>query len=137
MGIYAGAAVAACLSLMRTATAVPSAPEPLGAQDFPLSLPFGEARRSAERGGGGPPPRTLLLVAALPTAATLLFEWTTGQTPGNWTRAVSGVPLGAAAAWIVSGAPDGGEGLASQRDPRGAAPERRNDREHREYPSGE
>jgi hypothetical protein len=53
--------------------------------------------------GFSPAPRTILLVSALPTAATLLFEWTTGHTPGNWTRAVSGVPLGAAVGWIVSG----------------------------------
>lgn len=45
--------------------------------------------------------RRLLLVGIAPTAATLLYEWTTGQTPGQWTRAVSGVPLGAAVAWIV------------------------------------
>jgi hypothetical protein len=30
-----------------------------------------------------------------------LYEWTIGQTPGQWTRAVSGAPLGAAVAWVV------------------------------------
>jgi len=45
--------------------------------------------------------RLILLVSALPTAATLLYEWTTGQTPGNWIRAASGAPIGAAVAWIV------------------------------------
>ena len=63
---------------------------------------FGGAAPIARRAGGSrSSARTVLLIAALPTAATLLVEWTTGHTPGNWTRAVSGVPLGAAVAWIV------------------------------------
>jgi hypothetical protein len=45
--------------------------------------------------------RRILLLSAAPTAATLLYEWTTGQTPGPWLRAASGAPLGAAVAWIV------------------------------------
>jgi uncharacterized membrane protein len=48
-----------------------------------------------------PSARAALLVSALPTIATLAYEWTTGHTPGNWTRAISGVPLGACVAWIV------------------------------------
>jgi hypothetical protein len=88
MGIYAGAAVTACLfTLGRTWSVTEDSSRAPGsiAQDF------------------SPAARTVLFVSALPTAATLLFEWATGQTPGNWTRAVSGVPLGAAVAWIVSG----------------------------------
>jgi len=42
-----------------------------------------------------------LFIALIPTAATLIFEWTTGVTPGNWVRALTGVPLGAAVAWAV------------------------------------
>ncbi len=45
--------------------------------------------------------RRLLLAGAAPTVVTILFEWATGQMPGHWTRALSGVPLGGAAAWIV------------------------------------
>jgi uncharacterized membrane protein len=45
--------------------------------------------------------RLVLLMALIPTAATLIFEWTTGVTPGNWVRALAGVPLGAAVAWAV------------------------------------
>jgi uncharacterized membrane protein len=45
--------------------------------------------------------RRLLLGCALPTAATLLYEWTTGQAPGNWVRLASGAPLGAAVAWVL------------------------------------
>jgi len=46
--------------------------------------------------------RALVLAAALPTAATLLFEWTTGRTPSNLVRAFAGFPLGAVVAWMVA-----------------------------------
>jgi len=54
-------------------------------------------------GHNGPPmePRVVLLVALVPTAATLVFEWTTGVMPANWIRAVAGIPLGVAVAWAV------------------------------------
>ena len=77
-GIYFGAAVTAiALSLIR-------------------GLPA-EAR-SAKAGGRA---RLMLLVAFVPTAATLLFEWSTGVMPANWIRALAGLPLGAAVAWAI------------------------------------
>jgi uncharacterized membrane protein len=76
-GIYAGAAVAAIVWLRRV-----------------------HAPRHQPRLYPGPVSRALL-VSALPTAGTLLYEWTTGHTPGNWMRLASGVPLGAAAAWVL------------------------------------
>jgi uncharacterized membrane protein len=42
-----------------------------------------------------------VFLAALPTMLTLLFEWTTGQTPGNWIRAAAGFLIGAIVAWVV------------------------------------
>jgi uncharacterized membrane protein len=45
--------------------------------------------------------RRLFFVAALPTALTLVVEWTTGSVPLNWVRAVSALPLGAIVAWLV------------------------------------
>ena len=45
--------------------------------------------------------RVVLLVACIPTALTLIFEWTTGITPANWIRALAGLPLGAAVAWAI------------------------------------
>lgn len=45
--------------------------------------------------------RVALIVAAVPTLASLLYEWTTGQAPTNLIRAVAGAPLGAAVAWVV------------------------------------
>ena len=47
--------------------------------------------------------RLILVLALLPTAATLAFEWTTGQVPSNTVRALAGVPLGAAVAWMMAG----------------------------------
>jgi uncharacterized membrane protein len=46
--------------------------------------------------------RLTLFVACLPTAATLVFEWTTGTMPANWIRALAGLPLGAAVAWAIA-----------------------------------
>ena len=45
--------------------------------------------------------RRLLLAALAPTAITLVYEWTTGTMPANWIRALAGVPLGAAVAWLI------------------------------------
>ena len=45
--------------------------------------------------------RELLLVGVTPTALTLMYEWLTGVTPGNWIRAAAGLPLGAIVMLIV------------------------------------
>lgn len=75
-GIYVGAAVAsAVVALTRTRLS-------------------SEARRAKDG-------RSVLLMALLPTAATLVFEWTTGVTPSNGIRALAGIPLGVAVAWAV------------------------------------
>jgi len=46
-------------------------------------------------------PKVVLLAALVPTAATLVFEWTTGIMPSHWIRALAGVPMGAAVAWAI------------------------------------
>jgi uncharacterized membrane protein len=46
--------------------------------------------------------RRMLVLAALPTLATLIYEWTTGVMPANWIRALAGLPLGAAIAVVVA-----------------------------------
>jgi uncharacterized membrane protein len=46
-------------------------------------------------------PKRVLLLALVPTAVTLIFEWTTGVMPPHWVRALAGVPLGAAVAWAI------------------------------------
>jgi uncharacterized membrane protein len=45
--------------------------------------------------------RRLALVAAIPTIATLVYEWTTGDMPSNATRFAAGLPLGAVVSWLV------------------------------------
>ncbi|MDR1988947.1 MAG: DUF2085 domain-containing protein [Acidobacteriaceae bacterium] len=46
--------------------------------------------------------RLALCVAAVPTAATLVYEWSTGVMPANALRALLAVPLGGVIAWIVT-----------------------------------
>ena len=72
-GLYLGAAVAA----MAAGTIQPD--------------PAADTRRA----------RVTLLVAALPTIATLAYEWATGDMPANAVRAAAGLPLGAAVAWLI------------------------------------
>jgi uncharacterized membrane protein len=79
-GIYAGAALAAVVMVVRGF-------QPAGARKATVD----EASRA----------RAVLLAAALPSLATLVFEWTTGQTPSNTIRAAAGVPLGAAVSWLL------------------------------------
>jgi uncharacterized membrane protein len=45
--------------------------------------------------------RRVFILAALPAAATLAYEWITAHVPGNPIRAVSGLPIGVAVAWLV------------------------------------
>lgn len=75
-GIYAGGALAAVMFVGR-------ADRRRGA-----TLDLSRARRA-------------ILLSAMPIAATLAFEWTTGVTPSNLARAVSGVPFGASVAWLI------------------------------------
>jgi Predicted membrane protein (DUF2085) len=93
-GIYAGAAIAA------------------------LALPFVARLKSSRRSADGAEAarstgftlhwaRNLLIVSIVPAAATLGYEWTTGDTPANWIRAVSGLPIGVVVAWIVRSAASG------------------------------
>ncbi len=99
-GIYAGAAIAAIAlpfvgrltSFLRSEARVPSPP--------------------AREGGALRSARMLLIVSIVPAAATLVYEWTTGDMPANWIRALSGLPIGVVVAWIVqSAAPGAAEGM--------------------------
>jgi len=56
--------------------------------------------------GGGAATRVFMAIAALPTLATLTYEWTIGTAPSNIVRAVAGLSLGAAASAIVLAATD-------------------------------
>jgi hypothetical protein len=84
-GIYAGAAAAAvmafaCLDSLRKAV---------------------EGAAPGRSSSGLYNPRLVVALAAVPTLATLVYEWTTGSTPSNRTRAAAGACLGAAVAVVV------------------------------------
>jgi uncharacterized membrane protein len=81
-GIYAGAALLSLLSVLR--------------------FDRHEERRNGSSLLTPILARRLLVLGGAPAAVTILFEWTTGVIPGHWLRALSGVPLGGAVAWIVS-----------------------------------
>ncbi len=83
-GIYFGAAIAAVASV--------------GARGFP---PWLTRRRTARRWPSLREPRVALIVAVVPTLATFVYEWTTGDVPAHWIRTAAGVPIGAVAAWLV------------------------------------
>jgi len=80
-GLYGGAVVGALLAALTKRV------EPIGAAErFVRSL-----RRA----------RLVLGLAAVPTAITLVYEWSTGIMPSHAMRAVAGLPLGFAIAWLV------------------------------------
>jgi uncharacterized membrane protein len=83
-GLYAGAAVAAMAFVWLSRR--PGAPHP--------SIPS----RSAAR--------LLLVGAALPLAASLVYEWITGDVPSNVLRAGTGIVLGGAVAHLILAAVD-------------------------------
>jgi uncharacterized membrane protein len=73
----------------------------LGAAAAGVVFALARWRRSSEWRRANAEARLVLLLACAPTAATLIFEWTTGVTPANWIRAIAGIPLGVAVAWAV------------------------------------
>src|SRR5262249_60172979 len=80
-GIYIGAGVAVLSSVARAVKA-------------------GDRRPADRRSAESLALRTII-VGSLPSAATLVYEWTTGVMPSNWTRALARFPLGVALAWVV------------------------------------
>ena len=97
-GIYVGAALAAIVVAFRRRG--PARPRRADPSTLVLSLSKDELRAGT---WVGPYARMVLALAALPTIATLVYEWTTGVTSSNWIRAASGLCLGAAVAALISG----------------------------------
>ena len=83
-----------------------------GAAAVALAVLVGRVKPFWAGGSVAMPPATtarrVLIAALVPTALTLVFEWTTGTMPANWVRALAGFPIGAAAAWLIASA--GSEG---------------------------
>ena len=92
-GLYAGAAIAAIASVgfFRRPE---SGPGPSGVE----GAPCGAAAAGTAR--------VLLAVAAAPMAASLVYEWTTGDVPSNLVRAGTGIVLGGAVAYVILAAID-------------------------------
>jgi Predicted membrane protein (DUF2085) len=95
-GIYAGAAMIAMAATLGRAHRLRQG---FGAQE---ALRHNNQRKVAQRFSAARP----LAFAALPTLATLAYEWSTNTTPSNVVRAIAGFPLGAAVAWVILSAVD-------------------------------
>jgi hypothetical protein len=63
--------------------------------------PVAQARAASGWRSAASNPRAVFIVGALPSLLTLVYEWTTGDTPANGIRAAAGVPLGAAVAAAI------------------------------------
>jgi len=70
-GIYVGAAIAAGVALV------------------------------SRRGNSAWPAWSIALASTLPSLATLVYEWSTGDMPSNPLRAAAGAPMGAVVSWLV------------------------------------
>jgi len=89
-----------------------------------LGLAAGAGAALGGRRRAWPPAQARWLVglAALPTVATLVFEWTTGEMPAHAWRGASGIAIGAALGHVVAallGGPDGLDGRARLPGPNG------------------
>jgi hypothetical protein len=87
-GLYAGAAICALIALSSGRTRGVAGGESMAAAR--TSLVWEVSTR-----------RAMLAVCALPTAVTLVYEWSTGSTPSNIARAITAFPLGACIAWLL------------------------------------
>lgn len=94
-GIYAGAALAAMAAMVRPNTSVRLTPDATDGITATHGIHTDGITYTAVRA------RQWLLVALVPTAITLVYEWTTGVMPANWIRALAGLPLGAAVTWMI------------------------------------
>ncbi len=68
-----------------------------------VALAFGPANAETAALTGCATQRTRLWIflSALPTAVTLVSEWTTGVMPSNAIRFVAGLPLGMVVSWLM------------------------------------
>ncbi len=66
-----------------------------------VAIAGGEAGRHEGRSAQFGRDRAVLIAAVMPSALTLIVEWGFGITPSNVVRALAGLPIGAAVAWIV------------------------------------
>jgi uncharacterized membrane protein len=109
-GIYFGAAIAALMSVALRSPERLALPvrervgrrkerEPFKrAGHWKEREPFRRAGREHVRRAAA---RATLALAALPSLATLFYEWTTGAMPSHALRFAAGIPIGVVVAWLV------------------------------------
>jgi len=108
-GIYLGAAIAALMSVsFRSPERLALRVRERFGRGRKEREPFGRAtthepfrRATHEPFRPAAVARATLAVAALPSAATLAYEWTTGMMPSNALRFAAGIPIGVIVAWLV------------------------------------
>jgi len=95
-GIYLGAAASAVVGVITGARGLQPSVDVRSPERLALRLPERLALpASALRA------RAALLLAALPSAATLVYEWSSGITPSNLVRFAAGIPIGVVVAWLI------------------------------------
>jgi uncharacterized membrane protein len=124
-GIYFGAAIGALLWVARAFPAYAlrasawraGAPSARRRQASAPAAPIVRSPNRLRQGYGGPPKLRakserlalpagvmsggVLALAALPSFATLVYEWTIGVAPSNSIRFAAGLPLGVVVSWLV------------------------------------
>jgi hypothetical protein len=101
-GIYLGAAMAALVATTWRGARLDKAMrriDPLHATNVADAADVAQRVSSADRAQRHL--WAMLTAAAVPSALTVIAEWTTGVTPSNIVRCAAGLPLGAALAWAV------------------------------------
>jgi uncharacterized membrane protein len=91
-GIYAGAAICALVGVGRAFQA---------GEGRSAALWHAQGIPSLSRNESLAPRRAVVAAAAIPSIATLIYEWTTGDVPSNWIRFAAGLPIGIVVAALV------------------------------------
>jgi uncharacterized membrane protein len=86
-GIYAGAAIVLVIASVMSKTSAASRSGRTLSATVRLKMPAIA--------------RLVLIAAAAPTVATLAYEWTARDAPGNWVRAAAGLVLGGGVAAVI------------------------------------
>jgi hypothetical protein len=98
-GIYVGSAFAAMAAGLRSAGFRSGSFRPAGFRSAKASRYVNSSPGNIARGFSRA--KIALLLSIVPTALTLMYEWTAGITPANWIRAMAGLPIGMVVSAIV------------------------------------
>jgi uncharacterized membrane protein len=108
-GLYAGAAAAALSYVWLSRQSFRRGPAEAGRHVSESEAGRHVSVSGARRDAAARATRTarlLLAAAALPMAASIVYEWTTGDVPSNAVRAATGFVLGSAVAQVILAALD-------------------------------